>query len=107
MTFFEPYYQILEQICRRYEVEQLYAFGSVGTEKFNEKSDLDFLVRFLPIDLLKQGENYWLLWDELENLFSRKVDLLNDKTFSNPYFNKSVQTTKVLIYDREHQKILV
>ena len=107
MTFFEPYYQTLEQIALRYEVAQLYAFGSVGTEKFNEKSDLDFLVRFLPIDLLKQGENYWLLWDELENLFSRKVDLLNDKTFSNPYFNKSVQATKVLIYDRKHQKILV
>ena len=36
--------------------------------------------------------------DKLEQLFARSVDLVTDKSLSNPYFIDSVNQTKTLIY---------
>ena len=39
------------------------------------------------------------LADEFENLFQRPVDLVTDKSLSNPYFINSVNQTKTLLYE--------
>ena len=31
-------------ICKQHRVKQLYAFGSVCTDKFNNDSDIDFII---------------------------------------------------------------
>ena len=40
--------QKLFNICRKYKVGKLYAFGSILTDRFNDSSDVDILVDFSP-----------------------------------------------------------
>ena len=44
------------------------------------------------------ADTYFILADKLEYLFNRKVDLVTDKSLSNPYFISSINLTKTLIY---------
>ena len=36
--------------------------------------------------------------DKLENVFDRSVDLITDKSLSNPYFISSLEKTKTKLY---------
>lgn len=88
----------LKKLCIIYDVSKMYAFGSVCTDKFNEKSDIDLLITFGNLSIEKYTDNYFDLHEKLENLFSRKIDLLTEKSLSNPYFIQSVEQTKQLVY---------
>ena len=79
-------------------MKTLYAFGSVLTEKFNEESDVDFIVDFQDVDLLKYADNYFDLKFSLEDTLKRSVDLLEEKAIKNPYFKKAVEQQRKLIY---------
>lgn len=85
-------------LCKKHKVDKLYAFGSVGTEQFNDQSDIDLIVKFRNIDLLEYADNYFDLKFSLENLFKKDVDLLEDQAISNPYLRKSIDATKMLVY---------
>jgi len=76
----------------------MYAFGSVCTDKFNENSDIDLLISFDNLSIDEYTDNYFDLHYKLENLFKREIDLLTDKSLSNPYFIQSLEQTKQLIY---------
>lgn len=73
-------------------------FGSVLTDRFNEESDIDFVVDFDRENVTDYFDNYFNLKYALEDLFKRKVDLLEEQTIRNPYLKKSVDQTKTLIY---------
>lgn len=96
----------LSVLCKQYQIERLYLFGSAVTDRFTSKSDLDMIVRFRKCGLPPedQGQLYWDLLNALEQLFERKVDLITDRKFSNPYFQQEVEKTKTLIYDRSQSK---
>lgn len=95
-------------LCQRHDVKYLYAFGSSTTDKFdNEKSDIDLLVEIDDPDPLERGEKLISLWDTFENFFQRKVDLLTDSSIKNPYLRKSIDSTKILIYDGKKSQIFV
>lgn len=88
------------KLCEKYDVDLLYVFGSAVDGTFNLKeSDLDFLVTFNEkLSPKEQGANMLAMMDELEHLFKRKVDLLRDRPFKNPYFAKAVHSNKTLLY---------
>lgn len=97
-----------EEICKAHKVEKLYAFGSSITDKFDiEKSDIDLLVHLDIDNPLDRGEALMSLWDELESFFTKKVDLLTEDSLKNPYLKKSIEETKVEIYDGQGEKVLV
>ena len=50
------------------------------------------------MDTAKYAENYFDALYDFEKIFNRSVDLIADTFLSNPYFIKSVNQTKVLIY---------
>jgi len=86
-------------LCKKYRVVTMYVFGSVNTDTFNENSDIDLLVSFSDdIRLEEYADNYFDLMFALDELFGRNVDLVSEKTLSNPYFIRSVEQTKQLIY---------
>ncbi len=85
-------------LCKTHKVKSLYAFGSVLTDKFNNKSDVDLIVDFEELDVLDYGDNYYDLKFSLENILKRKVDLLEEKAIKNPYFIKIINQSKKLIY---------
>ena len=41
----------LKILCHKYYVDKLFLFGSALNADFSEKSDIDFLVKFKPIEL--------------------------------------------------------
>ena len=87
-------------LCKNHNVKYLYAFGSSVSEKFDpEKSDIDLLVEIDSKDPIDRGEKLLSLWDLFEDFFNRKVDLLTDASLRNPFLRKSIDSTKVLIYD--------
>jgi len=88
----------LNILCKKYNVSKLYVFGSVNTTHFNKNSDIDFLVRFKPIKLEKYADNYFDFKFALEDLFKRKIDLLEEKVIKNPFLKKSINSSKKLIY---------
>jgi predicted nucleotidyltransferase len=90
----------LKRICQKLKVKRLYAFGSVVSDKFTEKSDIDFLISFsdnLTVD--EYTTNYFLLHYKLRELFNREIDIVTERTLSNPYFIESINETKELIYE--------
>jgi predicted nucleotidyltransferase len=95
-------------LCKSHKVKYLYAFGSSTTEKFNSKtSDIDLVVEIDSLDPLERGEKLIDLWDKFENFFNRKVDLLTDSSIKNPILRKSIDSTKILIYDGTGQEVLI
>ncbi|MCF8337078.1 MAG: nucleotidyltransferase domain-containing protein [Bacteroidales bacterium] len=89
----------IRHLCAKHKVKYLYAFGSVCTNNFDASSDIDLLVSFYPMDYADYANNYFELVEELEKLLDRPVDLITDKSLSNPYFIESVDKTKILIYE--------
>lgn len=61
----------IRELCKKYKVKYLFAFGSVLTDKFSEKSDIDFIV---------------------------DIDLIEDKVIKNKYLRESIDESKLLIY---------
>lgn len=95
-------------MCSDHKVKYLYAFGSSVSGKFDSKtSDIDLLVEVDCFDPIERGEKLISLWDTLEKFFTRKVDLLTDSSIRNPFLRKSVDSTKILIYDGSVQKVLI
>ena len=88
----------LIHLCNIYKVKSMYAFGSVCTDKFDETSDIDLLISFDNLTIDQYTDNYFDLHYKLEDLFKRQIDLLTDKSLSNPYFIQSLEQTKQLIY---------
>ncbi len=91
----------LIELCVNHKVGQLYLFGSALTSQFNEASDIDLLVQFSQVDLLEYFDNYMDFKEELEALFNRPVDLVEDQAIKNPVFRRIVDRQKRLIYERK------
>lgn len=88
----------IRSLCTTHNVESLFAFGSVCNDSFNDNSDIDLLISSKPMDFGDYADTYFDLADKFENLFQRRVDLVTDKSLSNPYFINSVNQTKTLLY---------
>ena len=90
--------EFINALCKSHKVKSLYASGSVLTDKFNEKSDIDLIVNFSDVQLLDYADNYFDLKFSLEDTFKRSVDLLEEKAIKNPYFKKAIEKNRQLIY---------
>src|SRR5690606_14594660 len=95
-------------LCKSHNVKSIYAFGSSVTNQFNEESsDIDLLIEIDNDDPIERGENLMNVWDKLEEFFQRKVDLLTNTSIKNPVLRKSIDATKIVIYDGKKQKISI
>jgi hypothetical protein len=88
----------LKRLCTTYNVEKMYLFGSALNSNFNKESDIDLLVKFKYIELSKYFDNYIDFKENLEKLFGREVDLVEEQTLRNPILIKSINKSKELIY---------
>jgi len=90
----------LQDLCRRYAVAQLELFGSAATEAFDPaRSDLDFLVEFLPGQPLGPWlRHYFEFQAELARLFGRRVDLVLASAVKNRYFQRELDRTRTVLY---------
>ena len=90
----------LARLCEERRVARLDVFGSAVTGEFNpETSDLDFLVAFRePAD--DGFDNRIDLGNALEALFGRKVDVVSERSITNPYFRANVEDTREPVYPK-------
>ena len=101
---FQRYLPKLKDIFSAHKIKNAYVFGSVLSDKFNSKSDIDLLVNFIDYsNPLEVGQSIWDLEDALEKLTSRKIDLITERSLKNPYFIQELDNTKELIYEHKAQ----
>lgn len=90
----------LAELCRRFRVLRLEVFGSAADGTFDPtRSDLDFLVTYEPLSPGEHYESYFGLWEGLQELFTRKIDLVEPGAMRNPYFIRSVNESRKILYD--------
>jgi predicted nucleotidyltransferase len=98
--YLDNYREQLPPLCRKYNVDRLYAFGSVLTDRFGPESDVDLIVAFTDMPVEEYADNYFDFKFSLQDILNRPVDLLEQQAIRNPYFLKAVNNTKQLIYGR-------
>ena len=83
--------QTIKALCKQCQVKSLYAFGSVNTSRFTDKSDIDLLIDFEPnISIEDYTDNFFYLREKFASLLKRDIDLVTRRSLSNPFFIEDV-----------------
>ena len=96
--YLEIYKEEIRVLCQKNKVKFLYVFGSVLTDRFTDKSDIDLIVDIDSNDPLDYADNYFNLKFALEDLLNRQIDLLENKAIKNPYLRENIDNSKTLLY---------
>ena len=89
----------LDELCRKYHVKTLELFGSAADGSFDPaRSDLDFLLEFLPDVPDRIFGGYFDFKFDLEKLFERKVDLLMPRAVRNRFLLQAVNRQRKPVY---------
>jgi len=92
----------IQELCKKHHVKTFYLVGSATKEdRFTEESDVDFLYRFRKEDIgeMDYADNYFDLLFDLQDMLSRKVDLVSEEKMKNKYFIESINESKLMIYE--------
>jgi uncharacterized protein len=91
--------EAIAELCARYGVTRLEAFGSALRDDFRPgESDLDLLVEFAPMAPYARVDAYFGLRDELCSLLGQDIDLVMAGAVKNPYLARNIESTKQLLY---------
>jgi uncharacterized protein len=101
MNLIDIYKNQIIELCENHDVKELYLFGSVVTDKFNDNSDIDMLIQFDKIELMEYFDNYMDLKEKLEKVLNRRVDLVENQAVKNPIFRRVLDREKRLFYERK------
>lgn len=88
----------IRKLCNSNGVKSLFAFGSVLTGELRPDSDIDLIVDIDDDDPLSYSDKYFDLKFSLEELFDRKIDLLETRALRNRFLKKEIDDTKLQIY---------
>lgn len=98
MIELQKYSTDISKLCSLHKVKSLYAFGSVWSGRFGNDSDIDLIVDFKPVDIDLYADNYYDLKFSLQDILQRKIDLLEAKAIKNPFFLKTINKQRQLLY---------
>ena len=87
----------IAEYFKTHPVLKAWLFGSYSRGEQTKDSDVDILVlldKSRPI-----GLKFFGMWNDLEELLGRKVDLVSDGTLL-PFAQQSAEKDKILIYER-------
>ena len=90
----------VKEIASSYKILELYIFGSALRQDFNDKSDIDLLIK------LSKNSGYSIfelieIKEKFEKLFNRKIDLVELEGLRNPYRKEEILKTAKMIYAAE------
>jgi uncharacterized protein len=83
--------------CLKWKILEMALFGSVLSDEFHLDSDIDVLVSF-------KDDDGWGLFDfvdmidELQDIFGRKVDLVEKDSLRNPFRRQAILAGNEVIY---------
>lgn len=95
----------IADLCRKYKVLRLEAFGSAVRPDFDpSSSDVDLIAVFAAPRQPGYADRYMDFIQSLETLFGRQVDLLTPGAIHNARFAEAIRREAVPIYEsKEHQ----
>lgn len=100
MNLIEQHIDAISEICKKHQVKELYAFGSVLDEnRFRPDSDVDLMVEFNNMSYDFYAENYNEFENSLTSLLNRELDLISPKFLRNRIFIKRLNETKKKIFE--------
>jgi predicted nucleotidyltransferase len=91
-----PYKSDIERICRELRLQRLDLIGSAARDDFSDDSDIDVLVIFEGDENL--FDRYFSLKEKLEEIFKRKVDVIEERAVKNPFLRKTVNRDRIKLY---------
>lgn len=89
--------EAIQAFCRRWGVVEFSLFGSVLRDDFQPDSDIDVMVRFEPGER-PPGFGFIDMKLELEDLFGRPVDLVEEGTIDNPFRRHAIMRERTVLY---------
>jgi uncharacterized protein len=95
----ENHEEAIAELCRKYSVQKLFAFGSAIRDDFRPgESDVDLLVEFAPIGGHAKFHAYFEMLEELQRVLGTKVDLVTSGAVRNAIISHEIEKTKKMIY---------
>jgi predicted nucleotidyltransferase len=92
----ENHKDAITELCRKYRVQRLFAFGSAFRDDFRPgEGDVDLLVEFAPIGGHAKFHAYFEMLDELQRVL---VDLVMSGAVRNAIIAREIEKTKLIIY---------
>lgn len=91
----------IEMFCKKWKIQELAIFGSFLRADFNDQSDVDVLITFLP--KVTWGFEIAELREELSLIFNRPIDLLNKRSLEmskNSFKKDEILKSCKVIYDQ-------
>ncbi len=96
----ERHREAIAALAVKRHVRRLALFGSAVAGPFDSaRSDIDVLVEFEPLAPSERADAFFGLMEDLERLFDRPVDLVEQVAIRNPYLRQSVEASQVVIYE--------
>lgn len=90
--------EAIRNACQQHGVRRLQVFGSVLSDNFDpHRSDVDFLVDFLP-ERSDMFDDYFGLRETLSEIVGQPVDLVVARAVRNPYFKAAAFNNAVDVY---------
>ncbi|MEA2639566.1 MAG: uncharacterized protein QOF51_960 [Chloroflexota bacterium] len=87
----------IAEFCRCHHIKAIWLFGSVLRDYFRPDSDVDVLVDF-DVEVRLSLWDIVEIRDELAELFSRPVDLVELEAVRNPFLRHEILGTRYLVY---------
>ncbi len=95
----ENHEEAIAELCRKYSVQKLFAFGSAIRDDFRPgESDVDLLVEFAPIGGHAKFHAFFEMPEELQRVLDTKVDLVMSGAVRNAIISREIEKTKRMIY---------
>jgi uncharacterized protein with HEPN domain/predicted nucleotidyltransferase len=97
----------LIRLCQRNGIRRLELFGSSAREDFQPStSDLDFIATFDDSTVPASFDGYLDALLQLEDLFGRKVDLLEADAITNPFLREATERDGVVLCERVNGTVM-
>jgi predicted nucleotidyltransferase len=87
----------IRALCKALRLKRLSLFGSALTERFNNESDVDLLIEFLPGEVETLFDRGRIQMD-FEDLLGRPVDLAELRLIENPLKRQEILSNLVELY---------
>jgi len=96
----ETYKKRIAVICKSLQIKRMYVFESMTKNSFGDSSDIDLLISFEDtLSTEEYSENYFVLHQKLRGLLKMDIDILTERSLTNPYFIKKIDEEKLVIYE--------
>jgi predicted nucleotidyltransferase len=88
----------IPEVCSRYGIAYVDVFGSVARNEQVEDSDLDLIIELEEPRRTRMTQRFFGFLHTLEDRYQLKVDLLTEKSLTNPYLIRNINKERIRIY---------